>query len=116
MSRSKYGAEHRRARRAWLPYAWGKPCARCGRPMLASQRLHLDHADDGLSYIGFSHAKCNTSAGARLGNLRKRGAMFVGDISIGIEASQDRKHISVVQCGEQQRKGKTILVVCLSHY
>jgi hypothetical protein len=28
--------------------------------------LHLDHAEDG-SYLGFSHERCNRSAGARKG-------------------------------------------------
>jgi hypothetical protein len=31
-----------------------------------SPRLHLDHAEDG-TYLGFAHARCNMSAGARKG-------------------------------------------------
>lgn len=84
--------------------------------MVRGEELHLDHTDDGRSYLGFSHASCNESAGARLGNRRRKGASFVSDVTVGIEASQDRRHVSIVECGEQTRRGRTILVACLSHY
>lgn len=57
-----YGARHQAIRRQLLPRAIGTPCSRCGQPMLAGQPLHLDHSDDRKSYIGFSHAECNTRA------------------------------------------------------
>jgi len=37
-------------------------CARCFGPILPSDKWHLDHADDGLSYLGPSHARCNLRA------------------------------------------------------
>ena len=39
-------------------------CARCRRPIETGQAWHLDHSDDRATYIGPSHARCNTSAGA----------------------------------------------------
>jgi hypothetical protein len=60
-----YGNSHQKLRKALLPQAYGKPCYRCGQPMLASQALHLDHTDDRTGYGGFSHAKCNLRAAAR---------------------------------------------------
>lgn len=44
-----------------LPLAYGRPCARCGKPMTRDQAIDLDHNDDGIGYIGFSHAVCNRS-------------------------------------------------------
>ncbi len=40
----------------------------------------------------------------------------MSEVSIGIEASQDRRRVSIVQVGEQQRTGKTVLVASLTHY
>lgn len=59
-----YGHEHQRIRRALLPTAYGKPCTRCGKPMLPGQPLDLDHTDDRSGYQGFAHRSCNRSAGA----------------------------------------------------
>lgn len=42
-------------------------CGRCRLPIEAGQPWHLDHSDDRAGYIGPSHARCNTSAGARKG-------------------------------------------------
>lgn len=113
----KYGAAHQRARRAGLAFAYGSPCVRCGVTMVEGEALHLDHRDDGRGYLGFSHARCNTSAGARLGNLRRNGAKFMNDeVAVGVDASQDRKHVSVARCGEQDRKGRQILVVNFGPY
>lgn len=47
-----------RALEAFTP---GDPCARCKGPMLASDPIDLDHADDRLSYLGLAHAWCNRS-------------------------------------------------------
>lgn len=63
MTAVRYGYAHRQTRKLGLPYAYGTPCVRCGELMLPGQRLHLDHADDGAGYLGFSHAACNTRAG-----------------------------------------------------
>jgi hypothetical protein len=67
-----YGAEHVKLRAKLLPHAYGKPCFRCGRPMLPGQALHLDHTDDRSGYGGFSHAACNRRAGARKGQRLQR--------------------------------------------
>lgn len=41
-----YGADHRRRRKLALPEAYGKPCPRCGEPMLKGQRLDFGHSTD----------------------------------------------------------------------
>jgi hypothetical protein len=65
----RYGPAHQELRAATIDQAVGQPCARCRQPMLAGQVVHLDHADDGSGeYLGYSHASCNASAGASLGN------------------------------------------------
>lgn len=64
------GAEHRRARAALLPYAYGKPCPLCGEVMAKGQALDLDHvvprAHGGHVRDGvrITHASCNRSRGA----------------------------------------------------
>jgi hypothetical protein len=64
-----YGNSHQKLRKALLPQAYGKPCYRCGQPMLPGQELHLDHDDhddhDRTKYRGFSHKSCNLKAAAR---------------------------------------------------
>lgn len=65
-------SEHKRIRAALLPLVvFGlTPCYRCRHPLLATDRIELDHADDG-TYGGFSHAspcaicgqRCNPQAG-----------------------------------------------------
>lgn len=64
-----YDYEHvklgRAARAALVP---GTPCPRCGEPMTPDQALDLDHTDDRQGYLGLSHASCNRSHGATLGN------------------------------------------------
>jgi hypothetical protein len=66
-----YGNSHQRLRKALLPQAYGKPCSRCGLPMLPGQALHLDHDDyDRTKYRGFSHAACNVKAAARKGRAQ----------------------------------------------
>lgn len=67
-----YGYDHQRLRRALLPEAYGKPCPRCGKPMLPGQSLDLDHTDDRTGYNGMAHADCNRAAGARKANARRR--------------------------------------------
>lgn len=62
-TRRGYGVEHQKLRARLLPSAYGTACARCHRPMLPGQELHLDHTDDKRGYLGFSHAECNIKAG-----------------------------------------------------
>lgn len=69
-----YGADHRARRSAMLPTAYGKPCARCGLPVLPGQALDLDHmtpvAHGGRDgQVLFSHSACNRRAG---GKVRRR--------------------------------------------
>lgn len=33
--------------------------------MLGGQKLHLDHNDDRVGYLGMSHARCNIAAADR---------------------------------------------------
>lgn len=64
------GAEFRRRREA-LPAPWGKPCPRCGEPMVEGQELDCGHEVDralggGESPLRWEHASCNRRAGGRL--------------------------------------------------
>lgn len=84
---AKYDSRHEAQRKQWLQRTTPQtPCVRCGHPLGAQQRIgtngrkvglwHLDHTDDGLSYLGFSHAHCNVSVAsskaARITNARRR--------------------------------------------
>ena len=60
-----WGSQHQKLRKALLPSAYGKPCVRCGLPMLLGQKLHLDHNDNRTGWLGFSHAACNLRAAAK---------------------------------------------------
>ena len=83
----KYGPAHEAQRKVWLARTTPQtPCVRCSQPLGPRQRLgrngrtiglwHLDHTDDGLSYLGFAHGTCNVSAAsskaARITNARRR--------------------------------------------
>ena len=81
--------------------------------MVRGEDLHLDHDDVNGGYLGFSHAHCNTSAGATAGNLRRKGRDLVSDVVVGVEVSQDRTHVSIVACGEMP---DGTLLVNLTHY
>jgi hypothetical protein len=103
-ARGAYGGRHQATRRALLPDAYGRPCPRCGLPMLPGQALDLDHTDDRVGYLGCSHAKCNRAAGARLGNARRRqqrerSTRMVTEGAIALEISEDRQHTSIVAAG-----------------
>ncbi len=69
-----YGAAHQRARRELLPYAWGKPCTRCGQPLVRGDLVDLDHSEDRTHYLGFAHRTCNRSAGAQKRNAQGKGS------------------------------------------
>ena len=78
MPSGRYGRRHQRIRAALArEVSRLAPCPRCGHP-LGPGDIALDHADDGLSYIGFSHAspcpvcgkRCNQVAGGIASALR----------------------------------------------
>lgn len=66
-----YGYEHRRIRKALLPYAVGSACTRCGKLIERGQAVDLDHSDDRSHYLGFAHSVCNRRAGANKGRPAK---------------------------------------------
>ena len=69
-----YGEPHRRKVKAERPLQVGKPCCRCGWPMLAGQKIQLDHTDDRTGYLGWSHQACNVRASnQRRARLARRG-------------------------------------------
>lgn len=80
-ARQEYSAAHRRrARELKAAMHDGDPCARCGLPMYRAElaSIHADHVDEhhvdgGELPDALSHARCNTSHGARLGNARRAG-------------------------------------------
>jgi hypothetical protein len=63
----RYGLDHKARRAAELADYVGRPCSRCGKPMLEDDEVHLDHVDGGgpNDYRGLSHAKCNMAGAAR---------------------------------------------------
>lgn len=65
-----YDARHQAVRALLLPLAYGKPCPRCGEPMLRGQDLDLGHpigrpraADPSSRADHIEHARCNRRAG-----------------------------------------------------
>jgi hypothetical protein len=67
----RYGGAHQRKRALERPHMYGKPCARCGKPLVAP--IELDHDDhDPTKYLGWSHARCNRAARNRLEAARAR--------------------------------------------
>ena len=102
---TRYGPDHRALRRVLLPRAWGTPCARCGRVMQYGEPLDLDHRDDGAGYLGMSHRSCNSAAGARKGNQRRREAtrtrrervrMQTTAAVLAVEVAEDRRRTAIV--------------------
>jgi hypothetical protein len=73
--RIRYPRSHWRIRAAWrrTTDAGLEPCRRCGKRIRPGEAWHLDHRDDGLGYLGPSHAFCNESAGGRKGNAKGPG-------------------------------------------
>lgn len=71
----RYRPAHREIRAATVDQAIGQLCVRCRLPMLPGQAVQLDHADDDPSrYLGYSHKRCNASAGASRGNAMRAAA------------------------------------------
>jgi hypothetical protein len=61
--------------------------------MRPGQELHLDHVDGGApdEYLGFSHASCNSSAGAQLGHwLRAFAESPVPSMTAGVRLRMPR--------------------------
>lgn len=61
-----------------MPDPHGEACPYCGRPVWPGQRLDADHAvprvlGDAPGPLRWAHARCNRSAGARLGNALRGG-------------------------------------------
>jgi hypothetical protein len=73
---ARYGRDHQRLR-ANRNQAVGSACSRCGQLILAGQEVSPDHVDGGgpTEYRGWSHVRCNLSAGATYGN-RLRAAAY----------------------------------------
>lgn len=70
----KYGKGWAQTRAAWAArHDPADLCTRCRRPLGPMGRwLHLDHNDWTGTVDGFAHARCNVSAGGRLGRQRQR--------------------------------------------
>jgi hypothetical protein len=64
---TRYNGAHQAKRKRERDLMYGKPCARCGRPLTAP--IELDHRDDDPSkWLGWSHKRCNRAARNRLHN------------------------------------------------
>ena len=66
-----YGSQHQRRRLILLDRDLGKPCPRCGLPMLRGQRLAAGHTDDlatdpQSTADRLEHADCKERAGQAL--------------------------------------------------
>ncbi len=81
------GAAHQRLRDRLLPLAYGKPCRRCGQPMLKGQALDLGHPEDrprmadphNLAGAAIEHTRCNRRAGQRLATRLRQPARRVAN-------------------------------------
>jgi hypothetical protein len=64
-----YGTAHAKARaQAATRHRPSDLCARCGLPLgPMGPWLHWDHTTTRTGYLGFSHARCNIRAGAKVG-------------------------------------------------
>ena len=93
----------------------GRPCARCGFPILPGDRWDLDHleeayVDGGRGRREPSHAYCNRSHGARLGNARRRSQPMRRPIvnittwpALGIDMTPDRTKTWVARAARDAR-------------
>jgi hypothetical protein len=62
IDRAPYGTEHQRLRGMWsrrLRAGETVAYARCGGLVTSADAWDLDHRDDGVGYLGPSHAECN---------------------------------------------------------
>jgi hypothetical protein len=108
VSSPRYGGKHQAMRKRLLPYAVGSRCVRCGLPISSGQPIDLDHSDDGVAWLGWSHATCNRRAGAIRGNKarsgqrdarRERIKRMLTECCLGIEIAEDRLHTSIAAAG-----------------
>jgi DNA-directed RNA polymerase subunit RPC12/RpoP len=62
-----YDYQHQQARKRWAIKVAieGYVCARCHAPRPPGSPFELDHADDGITYLGPSCPRCNQAAGGR---------------------------------------------------
>ncbi len=81
----------------------GEPCWRCGQPMYRSQALERDHVIDralggtnGPAVL--SHAACNRSAGARLGNQMRQFKPASADSDIRCKTCGRTYHYTARAC------------------
>jgi hypothetical protein len=115
-----HAAARRAAERAGV---YGKPCARCGKPILPGQLWDLDHvdvpwADGGGGRREPSQRRCNRSAGGRLGRARQRAERrrktMMSMISVwpaaGVEVAVDRSQTWVARAA---RHGERVVVELL---
>jgi len=63
---SPYNGAHQAKRKREKPYMYGTPCCRCGKIMEHGTEIWLDHNDNGVGYLGWSHKRCNIAARNRL--------------------------------------------------
>lgn len=73
--RERYGAEHRALRKTWAQrvQAGAVSCWRCGEWIPPGSRWHLGHSDDGSTYMGPEHPRCNIRAASKEAHRRRRG-------------------------------------------
>ena len=66
-SQRGYGSRHQQERAKWqrIISKTGWPCSRCDERIQPLDEWHLDHSDDRDTYLGPSHAHCNTSAAGK---------------------------------------------------
>lgn len=69
----RYGTEHKRLRAQWkLKVDAGLvTCWRCQRWIVPGSRWHLGHSDDGRTYMGPEHARCNLKAASAEAHKRR---------------------------------------------
>jgi hypothetical protein len=118
MTKAKYRGQHRRLSELLRSQAYGRPCVRCGKPMLPGQPLDLDHDDENPNrYRGVAHASCNRSAGATKGNRSRnnppRRIIMDQPAAFGIEVSTDRAHTSIAAATEIESRTVVELVAYL---
>ncbi len=70
MATDPRGWEHQQTKARLLPFAYHKPCPKCGELMLPGQDLDLGHSvdlavDPNSKGDQIEHADCNRSAGAK---------------------------------------------------
>jgi hypothetical protein len=98
----RYGGAHRKLAAATKDSAWGTPCTRCGWPMVPPQEIHLDHVDGGgpADYRGWSHSRCNVSAGNR-NRQRVNGSSYPAPVTPP-GRNPDIPHSPDCRCGTMQ--------------